>query len=131
MTKACLEARREPWSRPLGARRLSRSSVFFQFPDHILKLPASGLERIADCHIDVLMGIVCRGLSAHHNIRRIGHHEMNPDVKDVSLVVAVLRPGNNDARAEDAVGKLLKLFNFFSDACFDGVGMLNVVECDL
>ena len=56
---------------------------------------------------------------------------MNPDVKNVSLVVAVLRPGNDDARADDAVGKLLELFNFFSDACFDGVGMLNAIECDL
>ena len=105
--------------------------MLFLFPDDILKLPACGLERIANRHIDVLMGPVCRGLAAHYNIGRIGNNEMNPDVKDVSLVVAVLGPGNDDARAEDAVGKLLELFNFFFDACFDGVGMLNAIECDL
>ncbi len=110
---------------------MTRALVFFLFPDDILKLPASGLERIANCHIDVLMGAVCRGLAAHHNIGRVGNNEMNPDVKDVSLVVAVLGPGNDDARAEDAAGKLLELFHFLFNACFDGVGMLNAIECDL
>jgi hypothetical protein len=77
------------------------------------------------------MGPVRGGLAAHHNIGRIGNNEMNPDVKDVSLVVAVLRPRNDDASAEDAVRKLLEFFDFFFDACFDGVGVLNAIECDL
>ena len=38
---------------------------------------------------------------------------MNCDVKGVSLVVAVLRPRNDDARADDPFGKLFKLLNFF------------------
>ena len=110
---------------------MTRPLVLFLFLDGILKLTAGSLERIANRHIDVLMGAVCCGLAAHRNIGSIGNHEMNPDVKNISLVVAVLRPCNNDAHAEDAARKLLKLFNFFFDACFDGVGMLNAIECDL
>ena len=77
------------------------------------------------------MGSARARVAAHHNIRSFGHHEMDRDVKHVSLVVAVLRPGNNDACADDAVGKLLQLLNFLSDASFDGVRMLNAIERDL
>jgi hypothetical protein len=105
--------------------------VFFPFPDNILKLPAGGLEGVAYGHVDILMGVVRCRFAAHGNIGSIGNHKMNPDVKDVSLVVAVLRPGNDDARSDDAVGKLLELLNFLSDASFDGVGMLYAIECYL
>ncbi len=45
--------------------------------------------------------------------------------------MAVLRPRNDHARTDDVVAKLLQLINFFSDASFNGVGMLNAIECDL
>ena len=105
--------------------------MLFPFPDNILKLTAGSFERVAYCHIDILVGPARRGLTAHRDFGRIGNHETNPDVKDVSLVVAVLRPGNNDARADDAAGKSLQLVNFLSDASFDGVGMLDAIERDL
>ena len=77
------------------------------------------------------MGAVRTRLTANHNIGE-WHHEMKfRDVKGVSLVVAVLRPRNDDARADDPFGKLFELLNFFFDASLDGVGMLNAVECDL
>ena len=105
--------------------------VLFPFPDNILKLTAGSFERIAYCHVDILMGPVRRGLAADRNVRSIGNHEMNLDVKNISLVVAVLWPGNNDACAHDSPGKLLELLDFLSDAGFDGVGMLNAIECNL
>ncbi len=104
------------------------ASVLFPFPDNILKLPACSLERVTYGHVDILMGPIRSGLAAHHNVASIGNHEMNPDVKDISLVMAMLRPRNDNARADDAVGKLLQLLNFFSDTCLDGVGMLNAIE---
>ncbi len=56
---------------------------------------------------------------------------MNPDVIDVALVMTVLRPGNYDARADKPSEELLKLVSFFSDACLNGVGMLNAFEGNL
>ena len=114
-----------------GARLGLLLSVFFPFAHDVLKLPACGLESIAYGHIDIFMGAVRARLTAHHNVGRFGHHEMDRDVKGVSLVVAVLRPRNDDARADDPVRYLFELLNFFSDACLDGVGMLNAIECDL
>ena len=105
--------------------------MLFPFPGDILKLTAGSLERIPYCHVDILMGPVCRGLAADRNVRSIGNREMYLDVKNISLVVAVLRPGDNDACADDSPGKLLELLDFLSDAGFDGVGMLNAIECDL
>ena len=113
------------------ARRSFAFLVLFPFPDNILKLTAGSLERVPYCHVDILMGPVCRGLAADRNVWSIGNHEMNLDVKNTSLVVAVLWPGNDDACADDSPGKLLELLNFLSDASFDGVGMLNAIECDL
>jgi hypothetical protein len=117
-----------------GRRRRGEASLFlvlFPFPDNILKLTAGSLERVPYCHVDILMGPVCRGFAAHRNVGSIGNHEMNLDVKNTSLVVAVLWPGNNDACADDSPGKLLELLDFLSDASFDGVRMLNAIECDL
>lgn len=117
-----------------GRRKTRRSSAFlvlFPFPDNILKLTAGSLERVPYCHVDILMGPACRGLAADRNVRSIGNHKMNLDVKNISLVVAVLWPGDNDACADDSPGKLLELLNFLSNAGFDGVGMLNAIECDL
>jgi hypothetical protein len=76
--------------------------VLFLFADDILKLTAGCLERIAYCQINVLMGSVCRGLAAYRNVGSIGNREMNPDVKNISLVVAVLWPGDNDPCADDS-----------------------------
>jgi hypothetical protein len=56
---------------------------------------------------------------------------MNPDVIDVALVMTVLRPGNYDRRADKPSEELLKLVSFFSDACLNGVGMLNASEGNL
>jgi hypothetical protein len=46
---------------------------------------------------------------------------MDPDVIDVTLVMAMLRPGHDNARADDPAEKLLKLLRFFSDARLNGV----------
>jgi len=46
---------------------------------------------------------------------------MDPDVIDVALVMAVLRPGHDNARADDPAEKLLKLFRFLSDPRLNGV----------
>lgn len=105
--------------------------MLFPFPGDILKLTAGSLERIPYCHVDILMSPVCRGLAADRNVRSLGNREMNLDVKNISLVVAVLWPGDNDACADDSPGKLLELLDFLSNASFDGVGMLNAIECDL
>jgi hypothetical protein len=105
--------------------------VLFPFPGDILKLTAGSLECIPYCHVDILMGPVCRGLAADRNVRSLGNRKMNLDVKNISLVVAALRPRDNDACADDSPGKLLELLDFLSDAGFDGVGMLNAIECDL
>ena len=105
--------------------------MLLPFPEGVLKLAAGGLECVSDRHVDVLMGSVDRGLAAHRNVGSIGNHKMNLDVKDVSLVMAVLRAGDNDARTDDAAGELLQLFNFLFDASFDRVGMLDAIECDL
>jgi hypothetical protein len=105
--------------------------VLFAFPGDILKLTAGSLERVPYCHIDILMGPVRRGLAADRNVRSIGKREMNLDLKNISLVVAALWPGDNDACADDSPGKLLELLDFLSNASLDGVGMLNAIECDL
>jgi hypothetical protein len=105
--------------------------VLFPFPGDILELTAGSLERVPYCHIDILMGPVRRGLAADRNVRSIGNREMNLDLKNISLVVAALWPGDNDACADDSPRKLLELLDFLSDASLDGVGMLNAIECDL
>ncbi len=56
--------------------------MLFPFPDNILKLTAGSLERVPYCHIDILVGPVRRGLTAHRDFGRIRNHETNPDVKD-------------------------------------------------
>ena len=55
----------------------------------------------------------------------------NPDVKDVALVVTVLRAGNDNLTADDSAEKLLKLGSFLPDARLDNIGMLNAFEGDL
>ena len=105
--------------------------MLFPFPGDILKLTARSLERVAYCHVDILMGPVYRGLAADRNVRSIGNREMYLNLKNIALVVAALRPGDNDACADDSPGKLLELLDFLSDAGFDGVRMLNAIECDL
>ncbi len=105
--------------------------VTFPLPDDVLQLPASGLERIADRHVNVLVRSSGGGFAADHDIGGIGNDEMNPYVKDVTLVMPVLGPRDDHAGADDPVEKLLELLCFVSDSRLDGIGMLNAFERDL
>jgi hypothetical protein len=115
---------------PMG-RDLVQLHLTAPSADDILKLPPCGLECIADCYVDVLMSPGHCRLAAHDNIRGIGNNEVNPDVKDVALVVTVLRAGNDNLTADDPAEKLLKLGSFFPDTRLDDIGMLNAFEGDL
>ncbi len=63
-----------------GDCAVRRDLVFFHLPlpfaDDVLKLPARGLERIADGYINVLMGPGSGGLAAYGDIRGVGNGEM-------------------------------------------------------
>jgi len=106
-------------------RAVRRGLVFLHMPaapaDDILKLAACSFESIADRHVNVLVRAGRGRFAADHDIGGIGNHKMDPDVIDVTLVMAVLRPGHDNARADDPAEKLLKLLRFFSDARLNGV----------
>jgi hypothetical protein len=115
---------------PVG-RGLMLFHLTTPFADDILKLPPRCLERIADRYINVFMSSGHGGLTAHDNIRGIGNNEMNPDVKDIALVMAVLRAGNHDPGADNPAEEFLKLAGFLSNARLDNIGMVNAFESDL
>jgi hypothetical protein len=101
------------------------------FADDILKLPPRCLEGITDRYINVLVSACRSGFPAYDNVGSIGNHEMNPDVKDVTLVMAVLRAANHHPAADDPAKELLKLGSFLPDTRLDNIGMLNAFEGDL
>ena len=97
-----------------------RGLMFFHlasaFADEVLKLPARGLERIADGHVDILMRPRDSRLMAHRDVCSIGNNKMDPDVIDVALMMTVLGARYHDTAANDPAEKLFELFSLLSDA---------------
>jgi hypothetical protein len=101
------------------------------FVDDILKLPPRRLEGITDSYVSVLMSSGASGFPAYDDVGSIGNHEMNPDAKDVTLVMAVLGAANHHPAAYYPTKKLLKLGSFLPDTRLYNIGMLNAFERDL
>jgi hypothetical protein len=99
--------------------------------DDILKLAPRCLEGITDSYVNVLMSSGASGIPAYDDVGSIRNHEMNPDVKDFTLVKAVPGAANHHPTAYDSAKKLLKLGSFLPDTRLDNIGMLNAFEGDL
>jgi hypothetical protein len=93
------------------------------FADDILKLPPRGLEGIADCYVNVFMSPGHSRLAAYNDVRSIGNNQVNPDVKDIALVMTVLR------RPTTTRAQMIRLKNCSSLAASSRIRASMISEC--
>ena len=96
----------------------------------VLELAPSGVEGVADCYIDVLMGVVCLGIAPDHDFTA-GNPQVNANVIKFALAVMAMRRFDDNPVTDDAIEKLPKFFGSLADVRFDSIGMGDVVESDL
>jgi len=98
--------------------------------EQILELPAQGVERVPDCHVDVGVGVVLVRLPACHQLAA-GHPEVDPDVEVITPAMVLVQRLDGDGATHDAVEELLDLPEVFQHIRLDRGRALHVPERDL
>ena len=95
-----------------------------------LQLAAGGLERVAQCYVDILMGVVFFMFMVHqHLMTRDGDVQVH--MEDPALLVVVVGRLNDDLAPHDAVVKFLQPGHLLANVNFDGRRRLHVPEGNL
>ena len=76
--------------------------VTSHFPNLVLQKPDSGIERIADRHVHILMRMIFRSGSADMNILA-GHTERYAHIIEIALPVMMVRGIDDDAAADEPI----------------------------
>ena len=99
--------------------------------NEILKLAAARIEGIVQRHLYILVTAGGRRIAANGDIGSVRNGQMQPDAVGVTLVMAMLRLADHDARRGDSVIELLKLARGLSHVRLDQIGMVDMLEYDL
>ena len=112
-------------------RHLVGLDVTLSFADEILELAASYIECVPDRDLDVFVPPCGRRIAAYGDIRGAGDRQVDTNTVRVTLVMAVLRAPDDDARRRDAIEKLLELLGLFARTLLDVIHGCNVLEGNL
>jgi hypothetical protein len=96
----------------------------------VFELAPSGVKGVADCDIDVLMGVVFVGIAPDHDFTA-GNRQVNANMIELALVVMPMWRFDGDPVTRDATVKLLKFFSSFTDIRFDSIRRGDAAESDL
>jgi hypothetical protein len=101
------------------------------FAHEILQLSARGREGVRNSDLYVLVSSGGSRIPAYRNIRAARDREVEMDSIDVTLMVTMLRPTDDDARRCDAVVELLELLGFVAHASVNVINWLDMLEDNL
>jgi hypothetical protein len=127
--KATVFFRKERKDLPVG-RDFVNLSVPLLFANGVLQLPARGVEGVGDRYLDVFMPSRGAGITVDMDVHAAGRLHMDANPVRVSLVMAMLRPGDHNAGGCYALVKLFEFLGFFANPGLDGVGVANALESD-
>lgn len=96
----------------------------------IFELAAQRLERIAQRHVHVFVGVVSTVVATDDDFP-FGHGQIDADPIRVSLVLVVMRRLNHDLAASDAAVEVLELLHLLGNASLDGLGAGKTAVGDL
>jgi hypothetical protein len=98
--------------------------------EDILELPPRRVERIADRHIHILVGMVLRRVAPHHDLVT-WDLDVDAEMENSSLAMMAMSGLDNDAAAHDSPVKAIKLVDAIADMSLDRVGSFHAAKRDL
>jgi hypothetical protein len=96
----------------------------------IFEQPAGGIESVADRNVDVLMGMVCRGIAADGDLAA-RDFKVDADLEQIALMVARVSAFDDDAARHDAIEESLELIGPLAYARGDWIRGSHMSEGDL
>ena len=81
----------------------------------VFEQPVSGIESVADRHVNVFMAAVCRRIAADDNLAA-RNLEVDADVEQIALPLARMAAFDDDAAGNDPFEESVQLFGPLSDA---------------
>jgi hypothetical protein len=100
------------------------------FPGMVLQFPADRVKGIAQRDVGIFMGMMFFGPTLHHQFTA-RHGYIDPDVKQVALMVMTMRRFYHHAAGHDPVMKLIELGGFLANIRLECFGMKIIAKRNL
>jgi hypothetical protein len=96
----------------------------------VLQLSPCRVERVPDCNVNILVGLLIVGHPADGDFVTFGP-DVDDNVVEPPFALMLVRRFDGNPAADDIVAEYLELPGVFANGCLDKLGPFEILEADL